>query len=238
VEAIAAHDVLLLVWSRYAAASDFVECEWNIAVALQKRVLPCLLDDTPLPPALCAIQCIDMRVVKDALPDILQALARAQASTDPQLTRGILTKLAKITPAEPENVVRALKQPADKPKKRVMQQWQTWVGTLAALLTILTFIMQFYGHGIIPHLPFKQTKQTLSGVIRDETGQGLSGVEVVLPEFELKDTTDENGSFTFRVKAPTQHAVKLIARKAGYITRNENPILGNPSYDFMMEREK
>jgi hypothetical protein len=34
-EAIAAHDVLLLVWSQGAATSHFVELEWNTALALQ-----------------------------------------------------------------------------------------------------------------------------------------------------------------------------------------------------------
>ena len=61
-EAIAAHDVLLLVWSQEAAASHFVEFEWNTALALQKNVLPCLLDQTPLPSALRAINGIDARL--------------------------------------------------------------------------------------------------------------------------------------------------------------------------------
>ena len=49
-EAIAAHEVLMLVWSQEAAASHFVELEWNTALALQKSILPCCLDSTPLPP--------------------------------------------------------------------------------------------------------------------------------------------------------------------------------------------
>ena len=73
-EAIAAHDVLLLAWSQEAAASHFVEFEWNTALALQKSILPCLLDQTPLPPALSAINGIDARLPHEALPKILQAL--------------------------------------------------------------------------------------------------------------------------------------------------------------------
>ena len=67
-EAIAVHDVLLLVWSQEAAASHFVEFEWNTALALQKRILPCLLDQTPLPPALSAINGIDARQPHEAFP--------------------------------------------------------------------------------------------------------------------------------------------------------------------------
>src|SRR5882724_7517043 len=69
-EAIADHDVLLLVWSQEAAASHFVECEWNTALALQKRVLPCLLDQPPLPPVLRGITSIDARLPHEALPKI------------------------------------------------------------------------------------------------------------------------------------------------------------------------
>jgi TIR domain len=76
-EAIAAHDVLLLVWSQEAAASHFVEFEWNTALALQKSILPCLLDQTPLPPALRAINGIDARLPHEALSKILQALQQA-----------------------------------------------------------------------------------------------------------------------------------------------------------------
>jgi len=47
-----------------------VEFEWNSAIALRKTILPCLLDDAPLPPALSAINAIDMRQLDDALPRI------------------------------------------------------------------------------------------------------------------------------------------------------------------------
>src|SRR3981081_2261579 len=66
-EAIAAHDVLLLVWPQEATASHFVDFEWNTALALQKSVIPGLLDQTPLPPALSAINGIDARLPHEAL---------------------------------------------------------------------------------------------------------------------------------------------------------------------------
>jgi TIR domain len=54
-EAIASQDFFLLLWSRNAKLSDFVEFEWTTAIALRKRLIPCLLDDTPLPVALRAV---------------------------------------------------------------------------------------------------------------------------------------------------------------------------------------
>ncbi|MGH8488760.1 MAG: toll/interleukin-1 receptor domain-containing protein [Gammaproteobacteria bacterium] len=50
-EAIAAQDYLLLCWSKSAAASTNVELEWCAALALKKTIIPCLLDDAPLPPS-------------------------------------------------------------------------------------------------------------------------------------------------------------------------------------------
>ena len=76
-EAIAAHDVLLLAWSQEAAASHFVEFEWNTALALQKSILPCLLDQTPLPPALRAINSIDARLPHEAPPQDSACLTTA-----------------------------------------------------------------------------------------------------------------------------------------------------------------
>ena len=48
-DAISAHDVLLLAWSKHAAASHFVEFEWTTAIALRKTILPCFArrDATP-----------------------------------------------------------------------------------------------------------------------------------------------------------------------------------------------
>jgi hypothetical protein len=60
-EAIAANDYVVLVWSKSAAQSHFVEFERNSAIALRKNILPCLLDDTPLPPSRSAINAINLR---------------------------------------------------------------------------------------------------------------------------------------------------------------------------------
>ena len=100
-EAISAHDVLLLAWSQHAAASHFVELEWTTAIALRKTILPCLLDETPLPPALSAINGIEMRVLEAALPKILQALQRPVATTDPEHRAEVLDRLQEISSARP-----------------------------------------------------------------------------------------------------------------------------------------
>ena len=66
----------------------------------------------------------------------------------------------------------------------------------------------------------------------------LGGVEITLPEFNLKYMTDRDGRFTFQVKAPQQRHVRLIARKDGYRTYYGDPTLGYTSMEFNMRREK
>ncbi len=67
-DAIAASDALVLLWSANAEQSDFVELEWNIAVAMQKPVMPCLLDETSLPPTLKSSHRIPVRICAKVLP--------------------------------------------------------------------------------------------------------------------------------------------------------------------------
>jgi len=161
-EAIAAHDYVLLVWSKSAAQSHFVEFEWNSAIALRKTILPCVLDDTPLPPALSAINAIDARPLDDALPRILRALQGPIPAPDPVRSTNVIAQLRSLAPAEPEEVVEAVRsifaqrgwsvqgniyqaagdfhltiaQPEAKPTKSIVERWQTWVALFVGILTI------------------------------------------------------------------------------------------------------
>ena len=56
-------DTLLLFWSRDAKKSEWVTMEWNEAVRAGKRILPILVDETPLPKSLAAYQWIDFRYI-------------------------------------------------------------------------------------------------------------------------------------------------------------------------------
>jgi TIR domain len=42
-------DIFLLLWSGYAASSDWVAREWDLAYESRKKIIPYLLDQTPLP---------------------------------------------------------------------------------------------------------------------------------------------------------------------------------------------
>jgi TIR domain len=106
-EAIAANDYVVLVWSKSAAQSHFVEFERNSAIALRKNILPCLLDDTPLPPSRSAINAINVRQLDDAWPRILQALHQPVAPPDPARSADVISQLRSLPPTEPEEVVQA-----------------------------------------------------------------------------------------------------------------------------------
>ena len=43
---------VLIFWSQHALRSEWVGREWSIALAMDKRLVPVLLDDTPMPPEL------------------------------------------------------------------------------------------------------------------------------------------------------------------------------------------
>jgi TIR domain-containing protein len=53
---------VIVFWSRNSAASAAVRAEWTQGVHLNKRIIPVLLDSTPLDPRLAKYQWLDWRV--------------------------------------------------------------------------------------------------------------------------------------------------------------------------------
>ncbi len=82
-EAIAACDVLLLVWSQPASVSHWVEEEYNSALSLRKTIIPCILDHTPLPPLLRSISYANFREFESGLQQVLHALRTLSPQTSP-----------------------------------------------------------------------------------------------------------------------------------------------------------
>jgi len=266
-EAIAAHDVLLLVWSQEAVASHFVEFEWNTALALQKSVLPCLLDQTPLQPALSAINGIDARLPHEAFPKILQALQQPIAPSKAEQNARVIATLDGITATEPAEVVQTAKamfmqqgwhvqgsvyqaagdihatlaHPPAVPAKTWLEKWQTWVAFLAALLSLITVALNLPARireTFTSTSATTEVLQTVSGMITDERQKPLADVEVFVQEFNRTASTDRHGVFTLQIQAVPQRPVKLVARKDGYVTYRADATLGNTSFNFTMQREK
>ena len=57
---------VMVFWSLAAKASEWVDREWRYALQLGKRIVPTLLDDTPLPPELSQFQTLSQRRSADA----------------------------------------------------------------------------------------------------------------------------------------------------------------------------
>jgi hypothetical protein len=262
-EAIATHDRVVLVWSQHAARSHFVELEWNIALALQTSIIPCWLDQTPLPPALRATNGIDLRLLTEALPRLLKALRQSAVPPDAGRQASVVAQLAQIPPAAPAQVVEAVKatftqqgwsvqgnvyqaggdmhisveRPPAPPTKTWLERWQLRVAFVAALLAISSYAFDLPKKvkELLPGKPGPtQVVQTLAGVVWDGTSAPIAGVEIVLPEVQATTTTDQHGLFTLQVKATPQRPVRLIARKDGYEMYTTDATLGNTSLSLTL----
>jgi hypothetical protein len=229
---------------------------------------PCGLDDTPLPPALSAINRIDARQLDDALPRILQGLRRPGPPPDAASRAEVIAQLRSVASTQPEEVVQTAKilfaqqgwsvqgnvyqaagdihltiaQPEAKPEKSLLERWQTWVALFVGVLTITTLAADLSGKLHKTFAPGGSTvrvlEQSLSGVIWDEGHEPLPDLEVVLPEFNLTTKTDRNGAFTFRVKAHKERQVDVIVRRDRYETEDLPGTLGNTTWKVTMRRKR
>lgn len=105
-EALAACDAVLLAWSTNSASTAAVEFEWNTAIALGKKIIPLMLDETPLPASLKTFNWVKEPDTNSAIARILQSLPDA-APTDAAIKERVIAQLQRITAAEPAE---ALKQ--------------------------------------------------------------------------------------------------------------------------------
>lgn len=261
-EAIADQDVFLLAWSKNAAASHFVELEWNTAVALKKTIIPCLLDGTPLAPSLRAFHGYPAGDVDRLANSLATAPLADQSRRTPVIHRlnditateekAVLTQ-AKAVFAQQQwavqgNVYQAARdihihnEPSashtpEKPKPLV-EKWQAWATLVATLVAI--------GTGLYNFAPAMKTEspapvpieQPLAGMVLDEvTHEPLEGVVVSLPDFDMKRMTESDGSFRFRVTSGKQASIKFTAQKKGYKSYSNYATLGNQDLRFPMEKE-
>ncbi|GKS70267.1 hypothetical protein W03_22710 [Nitrosomonas sp. PY1] len=260
-EAIADQDVFLLAWSKNAAISHFVEFEWTTALALKKVIVPCLLDNTPLPSSLAALHAID----SDEIANIVTAVNGVKLNENATRKAEVVSKLEQIQATNSETVLQHVKalfdQPnwavhgnviqgenvtihigerAIQPTQGLLEKWQIWVGIMVGVLTILSLITELPGKIMSTIKPQVEvsTLQSLAGAIRNEANDPLPGVQVSLPQFNLTNTTDRYGQFRFDVKASKQDSVALLAQKPGYQNYEADVTLGNTSLGFTMRIKK
>lgn len=163
-DAVSAADFFILCWSVHAQNSSFAELEWTTALALQKPIIPCLLDDTPLPASLRARQGIRIDDVDGAAAAIVEAIERFGGATKADEQPDVLRKLASIEGQKgPEQVLEEAKTlfnqqgwlvhgnviqigsgatvhvgtEGESESKSLLEKWQTWATLLTALVVLL-----------------------------------------------------------------------------------------------------
>lgn len=67
-------DTLLLIWSQAASESEWVALEWENAISLKKKIIPCLLDGTKLPGILASKAFISICVMLQKQQQLCWAL--------------------------------------------------------------------------------------------------------------------------------------------------------------------
>jgi len=73
-------NILLLLWSASAQKSTWVEKEWTNAEALERKIIPCLLDEAPLPGILVNKLYVDFRDFDKGIAELFGSLYLTQPS--------------------------------------------------------------------------------------------------------------------------------------------------------------
>jgi hypothetical protein len=76
-------ETVLLIWSAAAASSVWVSREWNTAYDLRKRILPYVLDKTPLPTELDNLVYVDLKDRELGDSNLLKAIFGKEYAPDP-----------------------------------------------------------------------------------------------------------------------------------------------------------
>ncbi|GJL70165.1 MAG: hypothetical protein NPIRA06_28000 [Nitrospirales bacterium] len=240
--AIASTDALVLLWSSEAKQSDFVELEWNIAVAMKKPVMPCVMDSTPLSATLKPLHCISWKDVQPTAEEIVFALEQQGASIQNEQQNKLLESLNVVTAHKPQEVLHQIQIVLKEPKPFV-ERAGAWVTLVAGVLAIMFYL------GDVPrkimewktqedNFPRKLHEYPFEGQVLDSQGKGLEDVKVslVVPgQGSMTSHTRETGVFVFKVLTETEKAATLHANKAGFKSIRRNVTIPDQRYVLKME---
>lgn len=98
-DSIRASRVLLLLWSAHAASSRWVTSEWLTAFHMDRFIVPCVLDDTPLPQCLQNIVFLRVRRITVPVVDELVRNVREAPAGSNRLTPPMRSESAEVRKA-------------------------------------------------------------------------------------------------------------------------------------------
>lgn len=254
-EAVADCDALLLFWSEQAANSHFVEFEWTTALALRQAIIPCLLDETALPPALAAINGIACRRAEDALSSILAALPEHPQRKSARQAQ-VIKQLRRV---KTEDIDVALEQARKISLSSAPNNTRWWLLPFASILILFAGggLFAIYQLSSLDALspkptptPIVEATTYLRGRVEDERGNPLTGAIVRVDEITgrtepMWGTTDSNGGFHVeKIPGRTGDRVRVYVGKEGYIgmlgeaQHNEYVALPGPLPTVKLKRKK
>lgn len=253
-EAIEQQSLFLLFWSANANDSDFVTLEWNSAIALGKKIIPILLDNTPLPASLHAIHAIQtvqqLKNQIDAIKSIPQKepdakLLKQLKKADNKLDKAI--SIVKKTNQNNWNIggnvyqVKGdlnIKSSESNDTDRRLHQWAAYATILATVIALIVFAIGIYKdnqpktrNGDIVIAQLKS-----AGTVTDATGNLLADVIISIHKYGLKTKTNRQGHFSFTLKNIAAQAVKIHASKTGYQPWNDYITLGDKAFNFSLRQ--
>lgn len=224
---------------------------------MRKAIIPCLLDDTPLPPSLRGIHGIIVEGLHEALPRLLTALQTPLSEQAPkQHSTEVIDKLQKILVTDPKKVVRQVKaifnqegwsiqgnvyqaagdiflniqQVPEQPEaKSRIDPWVKIVGLIAAILAISISLFTLSDKVKDMFTPESSTT-LLRGVVRDMNGEPIIDAIVKVQEVpgESTTTTRDGGFYFPKVPGNVGDRVRVYVTKTGYQKHNEYVTLPGP----------
>jgi hypothetical protein len=133
-------DCVVLFNSQHALASEWVRREWNVALALNKRIVPVRLDDDAIPLLLTTIEFIDMRESTE-FPMLIQHIVsgiRASMMTSPIPEPEVLTNPSVIG-QDVTILQRMIQSERRKGHNLTLSQWSVVFLGLAAVTALMSF---------------------------------------------------------------------------------------------------
>ena len=262
-EALAACDAVLLAWSTNSANTAAVEFEWNTALALGKKIIPLMLDETPLPASLKTFNWVKEPDTTSAVARILQALPDA-APTDAAIKEQVITKLASIRAVEERDVLAQAKalfhQTGLNAGGHIIQsggnvtitESRAHVPLIIAALTLIAVIalavFYFNSRVVSSTLQLRPTPTVeettkLSGQVNDTDDNPIPEAVVKVDEITghspMQNTTSSNGGFIIeKIPARIGDRVRVYISKEGYEAHNQYVALPGPLPTVKLRRKR
>jgi hypothetical protein len=203
-------NTLVLLWSADAAQSYYVSQEWESAFHLKRKIIPCLLDDTPLPALLRGKLYLDFASYETGYAALRRALqeprpeSSADAGKSTSLKESFLAKLKRKRQPADEAILIPTGEPSPEPSAPAWWQRSKVANITLGLIIIaaIAFAVRYWQ------------------VLQSETAPDDSGVVRVKAYFPARLYVD--GDSLDEIKSDEQKDYKLKAGQHQVEAKGQN----------------